>query len=469
MYATFNAMNSFPGAGPTGTVTFYDGATQIPGPVTYSNGQPGGTDFPASLTAYVTATFATIGTHTITAKYSGDVNYAAATGLAVSQSAVYATTAAATANPTTVNYGQNVNLTVTITSGSKTPPMTGTFQFSGQILSPTSPVTPTPGTDANGNQTLTAIVPVTPQNSTVIYVNYTGDANYESNSATAFVTVIIPDFSLNLPASPLLVTAGQSGTLVATIVPASNAASSVSLSCGGNAGGELPAGYSCTFSPAIVNLSNGASAMSNFTLAPTTQAPAKANHRALTPGSLRINHHPVSLNGILVFLGLLAITLLVWPVRWPNRRMRSAIFVFGVICFAIGCGASSSGSGGGGIIEPQPTTITVNTSAAKVPYSTPLSFTATVSGSNNPTGDVLFYLNGSFVNSAALIGNTATISGVTPFLGVYSLTAQYTGDLKNDPSTSAGVNVGVTGTSSIGVQGVTSTIDHMSEVTYTIQ
>jgi len=78
-------------------------------------------------------------------------------------------------------------------------------------------------------------------------------------------------------------------------------------------------------------------------------------------------------------------------------------------------------------------------------------------------------LNGNFSGSANLNGNTAVISGEQPWLGIYVLTAQYTGDASNNPSISAGVNLVVTGTSYIGIQGVTSTIDHFYQVTYTIQ
>jgi hypothetical protein len=49
------------------------------------------------------------------------------------------------------------------------------------------------------------------------------------------------------------------------------------------------------------------------------------------------------------------------------------------------------------------------------------------------------------------------------------LTAQYTGDAANNPSSSNGVNLVVTGVSNIGIQGVTATTNHFNQVTYTIQ
>jgi hypothetical protein len=480
MYATFNATNSFSGAGPTGTITFYDGATQISGTVTYSNPQPGSASFPASLTGYVTATLSTIGTHQISAKYSGDANYGTSTGMVASLSALYATSGVATANPATVNLGQSINFTVTVTGASKTPPVTGTFQFSGQFMGLPNTVTTTPGTDPNGDQTLTATVTATPQTSTVLYVFYSGDSNYAPIEFTSFVTVNIPDFSLSVPSGPLSISAGQAASIVVTVVPASSMPSTVSLSCGGNANGELPGGYNCAFSPATLNLSNGASATSTFTLAPNAQTAAMA-HAAMIASRdrLNINHkrnysnnYTGSFNGVLLLSGLLAVTALIWPVKWPNRRMRTGIFIFGVICLAVGCGSASGGFGGNGgepAPSPQPTTITVTTSSTKAAVLTPLTFTATVNGSNHPTGSVLFYLNGTFSGSANLIGNTAVASGEMPWLGIYDLTAQYTGDTANDLSASTGLILAVTGTSSIGIQGVTATINHFSQVAYTVQ
>jgi hypothetical protein len=72
LYANVSAANFFPNTPTlTGTVTFSDNGTALPGNITYSNV---GTGFTATLPY----TFTSKGTHSITASYSGDTNYATA-------------------------------------------------------------------------------------------------------------------------------------------------------------------------------------------------------------------------------------------------------------------------------------------------------------------------------------------------------------------------------------------------------
>src|SRR6185437_8799686 len=105
---------------PTGTVTFMDGATTL------------GT---ATLDGTGTATFTTgalaAGTHSVTAVYGGDANFAASTSSATSQEVDQASVDASvssSANPGVV--GQPVTLTATVAAsapGAGTP--TGTVDF----------------------------------------------------------------------------------------------------------------------------------------------------------------------------------------------------------------------------------------------------------------------------------------------------------------------------------------------------
>src|SRR5207245_4109730 len=96
-----------------------------------------------------------------------------------------------------------------------------------------------------------------------LHVTDNGATNYGVSSANAFITVNIPNFSLTVP-GPLVLTAGQSGSLQISVVPASNSPSPVTLSCYDG----LPNGYTCGFQPSPVNLANGATAIATLSLSP---------------------------------------------------------------------------------------------------------------------------------------------------------------------------------------------------------
>ena len=104
----------------TGTVTFFDGTTQIGLPATLSGGS-----------AVVSTSTLAAGTQSITAQYSGDTNYAASTSLAIVQivnavsKAATSTGIATSQSPTAP--GANVTFTATVTTASGTP--TGTVTF----------------------------------------------------------------------------------------------------------------------------------------------------------------------------------------------------------------------------------------------------------------------------------------------------------------------------------------------------
>ena len=89
-----------PGSGtPTGTVTFYDGSTNL-GSGTLSGG-----------TATLPTTFFVVGSHSITAVYSGDPDFTASTSSALTQTVNQAATTTAvvsSVNPSV--YGQSVDL-----------------------------------------------------------------------------------------------------------------------------------------------------------------------------------------------------------------------------------------------------------------------------------------------------------------------------------------------------------------------
>ncbi|HKW63636.1 MAG TPA: Ig-like domain repeat protein [Candidatus Acidoferrum sp.] len=449
------------GVNPSGTFTFYDNGTPLQGPVTTST--PGG----ESILGGISATFNAVGKHSITATYSGDANYATSTSATPQViTAQYLETFSASANPGTVTYGATSTLTATVVSPHLTPALAGTITFNPSGGNVTTSLT----TDGNGNQILTATMSFVPQSTGYINVGYGGDPNYTDGQTNVFVTVNIPDFSLNIPSAPFNFTVGQPGTLQISVVPATNNSSPVMLSCNGN----MPVGYSCSLQPSSVNLANGTASTATLTLSPSPSAVAPMRNAVAKKhvGAFLMPRGPNPLWPLSLLSGLAGLLSL----RWARKRrdLRPSLG-FGLVCIIsliIGCGGGSSA----GPPPPPPpppgptaTMATVTTSAAKVAQGSALTFTAKVTGAGNPTGAVSFYANGSYYGQANLTAGTATLNTSLAFPGIYSITAQYAGDTNNLPSTSPGVSEAVTGSTVMQVNGQTSTLFHSTNVTVTLQ
>jgi hypothetical protein len=460
-----NATSNFPGVAPTGTISFYDGATQLPGTVTYS-AAPGNAGFsPPSLTGFLTATLTTNGTHQISAKYSGDANYGPSSTTATSVSAVFATSSAATANPTTINLGQNVSVTVTVPGASKTPPMTGTFQFQGL----STPVTGALGMDGSGNQTLTATASVTPQSSQAVFVSYSGDSNYESASASVFVTVNLPDFNMGTGAPSLTITAGQTGTTQVTLTPVNNIPDSVAVTCGSF---QL-ANATCSFNPpSPLSLAGGTPASTTLSIA-TVPPSSNSTTTFVWNRHLPWNRSWPTGSGILALADGLAILYLSLSARWEKRRLAAALGMAGLLCLVLSCGSSNGGNGGGGGGGgggPVPTSVTLTISSVKVQAGTPFTLTATVHSAEPVTGSVNFNDSVSGLPSAQVVNGVATAQATLFLVGTHTITAQYSGDLNNQPSQTTGsINQVITGTGQVSIFAAGKGFSHISTLNVTIQ
>ncbi len=195
---------------PTGTVTFYDGAASV-GSVTLS----GSVDLAA-----LTLNTETAGTHTYTAVYSGDSNYASmTTGAATVTVTALASSTVLTASLTQALAGASVTLTATVTSTSGGTP-TGTVNFVS-------------GATALGSATLNAggIATLTlaslPAGIDSITAAYQGDSNYAASTSAAVTVTISANTATStaLTASQTTINAGQSVTLTAAVSGGSGALS----------------------------------------------------------------------------------------------------------------------------------------------------------------------------------------------------------------------------------------------------
>jgi hypothetical protein len=144
------------GTAPTGTVTFTDNATSTvlgTAPVTQIIVNQAGSPV-IEFVATLTVSFATIGTHGVTANYNGDANFTSSAGSDSVGVVNPTTTTVTTSDPNpTANPTGSVTLTATVTSPGGTP--TGSVEFFDDLL-PFLGATLTSATDAGGTVTITA-------------------------------------------------------------------------------------------------------------------------------------------------------------------------------------------------------------------------------------------------------------------------------------------------------------------------
>jgi hypothetical protein len=199
-------------------VTFSDGATPIGTvPVALVSGR-----MQASLTISTLA----IGTHTITAAYSGDGNFLTSASSTLSQVVGQASTSTALNGVTAANLGQDLTFTATVTSSIGGTP-TGSINFfdSGKQIG--SGTLNAAGVATYATATLTA-------GSHTITGTYSGDSTYVASTSPAVVVVVTaPDFKIvSSSLSPSSVAPGSSASSTVTITPLGGLnPTTVALSC----------------------------------------------------------------------------------------------------------------------------------------------------------------------------------------------------------------------------------------------
>jgi hypothetical protein len=418
-------------APPMGTLTVYDGSTQVLS--TTGLGGFGGTGSGSGITA--TAGFAidtgitlsTPGSHSLTMTYTGDPDYSAASTSPQIVNVVYPTVLTVQSATTTVNYGTSTTLTATLTTKQASPPASGKITFTSLSGQQTIAVGPTTQTTMNASAALQASATITPQSSDLYTANYAGDSNYSAASATSpYITVNNPDFNA-VPSQPgLTITAGQSANLTINITPAYALNGSVQL--------QLPApamqGIACSVSPSQIPVSGAGTVAATF--ACSVPAPSSSNSITQVFPSRWPRNRWWQLSGL---LAVLAMALWLLSARLQLRRLSYACLLFGAISYVLGCGGGGGGSagGGGGSVTSTSTTLTVTNT--KISTSN-LAASVQVTGTNSPTGTVSLGVVGeswSF-NNATLASGTAQFSYYLGGPGAFSLMAQYSGDSRNLPS-----------------------------------
>jgi hypothetical protein len=312
------------GIAPTGTFSFLvDGS-----PVTLSNllyqgvaGNPGGS--PPSYASYSAnggTYFLDLGSHTLTVNYSGDTNYAAATGsttFTVTQAQPFFTFMQA--NPSTVNANQRLTLTAQLYGSDFGAAPTGTITFySGTTALPGTVTYTTSG--PSQPYLFEASMPYTPATPGVLDISakYSGDTYYlPATSSPATLTVIGPDFSIAAPSTSInIASPGGTGTGSLTVSALQGFTGTIGLSVTCPAG----VGITCSLSPSSVALSSTTtSATTTLTIATTAPSMLPPGEKPAGPGSG--NGLEIALAGI---FGL-AMLWLAFGKRESERRWSTAL------------------------------------------------------------------------------------------------------------------------------------------------
>jgi hypothetical protein len=338
-------------------VQFYAGTAALGAPQTLAAG-----------TASVTSGTLAVGSHAITARYSGDdPNYLAATSAAVTQNVTKGTSTPSvvgTPNPTT--FGDSVTFTATIAAAGAGVVPTGTIQFLDNGIAVGLPVTLVSGT---ARLTTSALA----TGSHAITARYSGDTSYVVTTSAAFtqmVNKIVSSTTLSTSAGTTV--HGQRVTFTAA-VPVAGAGGTVS---GSVTFYDVTGGGRVALGGAVAIVSNMA------TLTTTTLAAGTRSIVAEYGGNAN------------------------YSTSTSNTVVRT--------------------------VSQATSTPTLTNVPATSAYGSTVTITATVprvTGGATPTGSVTFKDNGVALSTVALNGTgSAILSIATLTAGTHTLTAEYSGD-----------------------------------------
>ncbi len=453
---------------PTGTVTFQDGGVNIAGCVNRPV---------AARVATCTTAALAVGSHTVTAVYSGNATYATSASAAVTQVVNIGSTAtgvAASVNPSVS--GQTVTYTATV---SAVAPAAGTrtgtvaFQDGGAVIA---------GCGAKAVAvagTATCAVAYAGPGTHTITAIYSGDSNFAASTASALTqTVNLGATAVALSSSANPSSTGANVTLTANVTATAPASGTRTGTVDFQVGGVNVAGCSAQVVPVsgkatcVTNtLAVGANTITaiysgDATFAASTSLPfTQTVNQGATTTKVVSSLNPSSTGVTVTF------TATVTTVA-PASGMRTGTVAFedGGVAIA-GCSAQIVGAAGTATCATNAlaaaahtitavysgdgnfttsasppltqtvvsaTTTTVTSSANPSVFGQGIQYTATVAGGPTVTGTITFRDGGSNIAGcvAVLVAAGSASCTVSPTVASHKITAVYSGDASNAASTS---------------------------------
>jgi large repetitive protein len=426
----------------------------------------------SGVATYQTAALA-VGSHSIVATYNGDTDHATSTSSPALLQTVdegTTTTLVSSLNPSV--FGQNVTFTATVAvTGSGTVTPDGTVSFmDGATLLGTGTLTAGVATYqtaalAVGMHSITAVYGGDPANG----VNPSTSAVLKQDVQAATTVTVVS--SLN-PSD-----FGQSVTFTATVASSATVAPTGSvlfLDNGKQIGtGTLAAGVATLATATLAvgthpitvtyagDANNGAGATAaplnqvvNTTATATTVAavpnPGISNEPETITATVKVTTGAATPTGTVTFtsgattLGSAALTAAGTATINPSLVAGTYQIVATYSGDTDDGGSASTALSLVVNLASSTTTLTVTPNPAVI--ATPVTFTATVAGIGvAPTGTITFMNGATALGTGTLnAGGTATFTTSTLAVGTYTVTAVYSGDANNSPSTSAQVSLSVT-------------------------
>jgi hypothetical protein len=330
--ATVTKQPGFATGTPTGTVNFLDGTTSI-----------GNSPLNGGAVATLTTSTLASGTHSITAVYSGDTNFASSTSPALQQ---LVQGAAVSLSPTSVNFGDQTvgiasaaqmvtlkntgSINLTITSLQVTGANSGDFKIG------TCPSSLAPNASCQISVTFTPAAAGTRNASLSVADNAAGSPQSVPLTGVGSTT---PNYTLSANPASATVNPGTAANYVITLATSNGYDGAVTITCPTS----LPSGVTCN-SPSI------ASGKTQATLTVSTTAASTAMISAPD-----LNSHRGSSN-LWASLSGFGIVGMILAGDWKKRNQRRigitlTIIAVVLILALVGCGGGSTsggGSGGGG-------------------------------------------------------------------------------------------------------------------------